>query len=113
MYVRMARFEGGRGDEIDAQIDSIQNDLDAVGRGESSRFLPMQAIELIERMEMLVDRQRGAVSMLLYCRDEDGARELDRIMDGIQPQKEGWGRRVSADVYDLALTEEIGARRAA
>ena len=113
MYVRMARFEGGRGSEIDAQIGSIQSDLEAVGRGEPSRFLPVRAIGLIERMELLVDRQRGAVSMLLYCRDESGARELDRIMDGIQPQNEGWGRRVSSDIYELALTQELGARRAA
>jgi hypothetical protein len=34
-------------------------------------------------------------------------------MDGMSPQREGWGRRVSSDVYEVVLDEALGVRRAA
>jgi len=59
-------------------------------------------------MEMLVDRVQGSAVILLYCDSQAGAREVDRIMDGMWPQREGWGNRVSSDVYELVLDETPG-----
>jgi len=33
------------------------------------------------------------------------AREVDLIMDGMAPQREGWGKRVSSDVYEVVVDE--------
>jgi hypothetical protein len=33
---------------------------------------------------------------------------VDRIMGGMSPQREGWGKRVSSDVYELVLDEATG-----
>ena len=62
---------------------------------------------------MLVDRERGAVAVLVYADTEEQAREIDRIMDGMSPSSDEWGRRVSAEVYEVYLDEAPGLARAA
>jgi hypothetical protein len=113
MFIRLARFEGGSYDDIIAESEEIRRDLDAFRRGEGSKYFSKELVDHVRRMEMLVDRERGSVALLLYCESEADAREIDRIMDGMSPQREGWGRRVSRDVYELALDETLGVRRAA
>jgi hypothetical protein len=113
MFVRTARFEGGRIDDILAETNDIRADIEALNLGESSDRLPKELTDHIRRMEMFVDRQRGSVELLLYCDTEADAREIDRIMSGISPQRPGWGTRVWADVYEVLVDESVGRRLAA
>jgi hypothetical protein len=113
MFIRLVRFEGGRFDDIAAESEEIRNDFDAVGRGEGSKYFPKDLTDRVSRMEALVDRQKGSVAILVYCDSAEDARAVDRIMDGMSPQREGWGKRVSRDIYEVLVDESLGARRAA
>jgi len=108
MYVRIARFEGGSADDIVDEAEDIRRGVAAAGRGENNQSFPKELTDLVARMEMLVDRGQGSAVILLYCESQADAREVDRIMDGMSPQREGWGKRVSSDVYELVLDEAPG-----
>jgi hypothetical protein len=113
MYVRLARFEGGRYDDIRAESEQIRAGLEGASRGEESAYFPKDLVERVSRVEFLVDRESGSVAMLLYCESEGDAREVDSIMDRMSPQRDGWGKRASREIYEVAFDHTVGARRAA
>jgi hypothetical protein len=105
MYARIARFEGGTIDAIVAEAGDVRRGFVAAGGGEKSQYFPKELTDRVGRMEMLVDRERGSIAILLYCDSLADVREVDRIMDGMAPQREGWGKRVSSDVYEVVADE--------
>jgi hypothetical protein len=113
MYVRIARFEGGTAAQIEEEGSRIRRDLEAAGRGEEGPEMPSELTLLAQRIELLVDRERGAATMLVYTETEEQAREVDRIMDGMSPSTSGWGHRVSNEVLEVYLDEAPGLARAA
>ncbi len=113
MFVRIARFEGGSAAQIEEEGARIRADLETARRGEDSSEVPSELALLASRFEMLVDRERGAVAMLVYAETEEQAREIDRIMDGMSPSSGQWGHRVSAEVYEVYLDEAPGLAQAA
>ena len=113
MFVRIARFEGGTTAQIEEEGARIRRDLEAARRGEPGAEVPSELALLASRLEMLVDRDRGAVAMLVYAETRDQLREIDRIMDGMSPSSEGWGKRVSAELYEVFLDEAPGLAQAA
>jgi hypothetical protein len=112
MYVRMAHFEGGTTADIMAEVEEIRSGLRGGGTGGGGYF-PRELTDRVRRAEMHVDREHGRVAILLYCESEADAREVDRIMDGMSPQREGWGTRVSSDVFEVVLDETVRQRKAA
>jgi hypothetical protein len=113
MYVRIARFDGGVGGDIQAEIDLMRSEFDKVRRGEQSDYLPIGLVDATDRVEVLADRASGSVVVLVYCRSEEQAREADRILSGMSPSNAGWGQRTSAGVFEVALDETTRAARAA
>jgi hypothetical protein len=113
MFTRLARFEGGAYDDITAEALELSSKLEAARRGETSEYFPAELVDRLRRVEMLADRDRGSVAMLLYCDDEADCLEVDRIMDGMSPRTAGWGTRVSRDVYEVIDDRVLEARRAA
>ncbi|HTX70036.1 MAG TPA: hypothetical protein VMH50_12975 [Thermoleophilia bacterium] len=113
MYVRIARFEGGTAAHIEEEGSRIRRDIEAARRGEPGPELPRELTLLAQRIEMLVDRERGAATVLVYAETEEQAREIDRIMDGMSPTTEGWGHRVSNEVLEVFLDESPSLARAA
>ena len=113
MYVRIARFEGGSVPEIDAEGVRIRRDIEAFRRGEGGGEVPSELTGLIDRIEMLVDRERGSVAMCVYCDTQEKLREADRIMNEMSPTSEGWGKRVSVDTYELAFDQVLKVAKAA
>ncbi len=113
MFVRIARFEGGTTAQIEEEGARIRRDLEAARRGESGSEVPSELALLASRLEMLVDRDRGAVAVLVYAETEDQVREIDRIMDAMSPSSDGWGKRVSAELYEVFLDEAPGLAQAA
>jgi len=105
MYVRIARFEGGDMDEIEAEGALMRDGIAALRRGEATRELPPRLAEVTSRVEMLVDRRHRAVAVCVYCEREEDVREADSILAGMTPVNKGWGRRVSAEIYEVALDE--------
>ena len=113
MFVRIARFEGGNTAQIEEEGARIRRDLEAARRGEEGPEIPSELALLATRFEMLVDRERGAAVVLVYAETEEQARQIDRIMDGMSPSSGEWGRRVSAEVYEVYLDEAPGLASAA
>ena len=113
MFVRIARFEGGTTAQIEEEGARIRRDLEATRRGESGPEVPSELALLASRLEMLIDRDGGAVAVLVYAETEDQIREIDRIMDGMSPSSEGWGRRASVELYEVFLDEAPGLAQAA
>jgi hypothetical protein len=108
MYVRIARFEGGTADDIVAESEEIRRGITASGRGENDQYFPKELTDRVGRLELVVDRGQGSIAVLVYCDSEADAREIDRIMGGMSPQREGWGKRVSSDIYEVVLDEAPG-----
>ena len=106
MYVRIARFEGGDMDEIEAEGALMKDGIAALKRGETSRELPPRLAEVTSRVEMLYDRRRGSVAVCVYCESRDDVLEADRILESMTPANKGWGTRISADIYEVAMDEE-------
>ena len=113
MYVRIARFEGGTTAQIEEEGARIRRDLEAARRGESGPEVPSDLALLASRLEMMVDRDRGAVAVLVYAETADQVMEIDRIMDEMSPSTDGWGKRVSAELYEVYLDEAPGLAQAA
>ena len=113
MYVRIARFEGGTTAQIEEEGTRIRRDLEAARRGESGPEVPSELALLATRLEMVVDRERGAVAVLVYAETEEQIREVDRIMNEMSPSSGEWGRRVSAEVFEVFFDEAPGLARAA
>jgi len=57
---------------------------------------------------MLFDRHNGNVAVCVYCETRDDAREADSILEGMTPANKGWGKRVSAEIYEVAMDEATG-----
>ena len=113
MYVRIARFDGGVSDDIQAEITLMRREFEAVKRGEQSDYLPIGLVSATDRVEVLSDRDGGSVMVLVYCRTEEEAREADRILSSMSPRNAGWGERTSAGVYEVTLDEATRSERAA
>jgi hypothetical protein len=113
MFVRIARFEGGTTAQIEEEGARIRRDLQAARRGEPGPEIPSELALLATRFEMLVDHDRGAVAVLVYAETKDQIREVDRIMDAMSPSSADWGRRVSAELYEVYLDEAPGLAQAA
>ena len=112
MFVRIARFEGGKAAEIEAEGTRIQRDLGQIG-GRGQGEIPPELARLASRLEMLVDRERGAVAMLVYAKTEDDIRQIDRIMNEMSPSTGEWGRRVSVEIYEVFLDKSPQLAKAA
>jgi hypothetical protein len=108
MYVRIARFEGGDMDEIEAEGALMRDGIAALKRGESTRELPPRLAAVTSRVEMLFDRRNGTVAVCVYCETREQVLEADRILDGMTPANKGWGTRVSVDIYEVAMDESTG-----
>jgi hypothetical protein len=113
MFVRIARFEGGTTPEIEAEGERIQRDLSGTGGGHTPSEIPPELTRLTRRLEMLVDRERGSVALLVYAQTQDQIREIDRIMDDMSPTSSGWGKRVSVETYEVFLDESPELAQAA
>jgi hypothetical protein len=107
MFVRVARFEGGDLAAVEAEIGRMRAGLEGLRRGEAFANLPGELVKATSRIEMALDRGSGAVAVLVYCESEEQARAADRILGQMSPGVEGWGTRVSADLYEIALDETM------
>jgi hypothetical protein len=113
MFVRIARFEGGTTAEIEAEGARIRHDLKAARRGEAGTEVPSELALLASRVEMSIDRERGATAVLVYCETKEQVHEVDRIMKAMSPTSGGWGQRVSAELYEVFIDEATSLAQAA
>lgn len=103
MYVRIARFEGGdrNWNEFAAGVrDSIRNG----GQG-----TPLEtAIDAIQRVMLLVDRESNRGANVVVCETEDDLRRADAALNAVTPAS-GRGARTSVEMYEVVLDEKPSA----
>jgi hypothetical protein len=112
-YSRVAPLRGDWSDGLTRSVPRtcrVCTPIAAAGRGENDQNFPKELTDRVGRLELVVDRGRGFVAVLVYCDSEADAREIDRLMGGMSPQREGWGKRVSSDLYEVVLDEVPGWR---
>jgi len=112
MFARIARFEGGSPEVIERQVDGLRRDLDAAKSGAPVDPSVTGLSNIVDRVLMLVDRDSGVSTMIVFCDTIDKLREADRILDSMSPET-GAGKRVSRDLCEVAVDASPGAARRA
>ncbi len=99
MYIRIARFERGDAD-WDESAKQIGEGIRRGGKG-----TPMEeAIDAVQRVILLVDRENERGASLVFCDTEDDLRRADAALSHMTPVG-GRGTRTSVELYEVALDE--------
>ena len=112
MFARIAHFEGGSPEVIERQVERLRRDLSATQRGAATDPQTVALSRVVDRVVMLVDRANAASTTIVFCDTEEKLHEADRILQEMSPQA-GEGRRVTRDLYEVALDEAPRAQRRA
>ena len=111
MYARVVRFEGGDPAALDKETEAIGRDIDAAKRGEPGTHSE-ELVKTVSRMVALVDHKSGSSAMIIFCDTKEDLLRVDRTFDAMTPSTDT-GRRVSVDLYEVALDETIARAKAA
>jgi len=112
MYVRIARFEGGSAEVIRSEAEEMRKGVEAARHGDPSGHMPSELTRLTRRLEVFADADHGKVAVAVYCSTTEELDEVDRIMAAMSPRESGWGKRVSADTYEVVVDEVTSLRMA-
>ncbi len=102
MYVRIARFEGGERswDDFAAGI------RDTMRRGGAGT--PLEPVAgSIQRLMLLVDRERNQAANMVVCESEEDVRRVDAALNSVTPE-DGRGARTSVEIFEVLLDERPG-----
>ena len=117
MYARLVRFEGAEPGILERELEQMRTQIQAGMSGE-----PMEAAEepggpsgeqmetmrqLIKRVLVLADRDKGSSAMVVFTDTEDEIQQLDAMFNEMSPG-EGGGQRQSVDIYEVAIDERSG-----
>lgn len=92
MYVRMGQFEG-EPDSIDQMVAGIRENL------ENGSTPP--GLEGVQRAMVLVDRDSGKTTSLVFCATEHELRKTDEALNQMTP--EGDTRRTGVELLEVAI----------
>ena len=106
MFVRIARFEGGNPEGIDAEIRRMEESVAAAKRGDWGDM--PEGLKRIKRNLMLVDRKTGNALDLNFCETEDDLRAVDEALNSMSPLSDSSGHRVSVEIYEVGLDSTFG-----
>jgi hypothetical protein len=96
MWVRVARFEGGTAEGLDAEMARSKQVLEELGSG----GLP-PGLEGVTRVMEAINRAEGIGLAVIFCDTEEDMRRADEALNNMSPPAEASGRRVSAGVYEV------------
>jgi hypothetical protein len=101
VWVRVARFEGGTADGLEAEMArSKQHLADAKTGG-----LP-PGLEGVTRVVEGINRAEGTGVALVFCETEEDLRKADQALNDMSPP-EAAGRRVSAGMYEVMTDQDL------
>jgi len=102
MWLRVARFEGGTAEGLDAETARTREQLDhARSAG------PPPGLEGVRRVVEAIDRGSGSAVALIYCDTEEDMRKTHETLDAMSPSSEASGRRASVDIYEIVNDIEL------
>ncbi len=99
MWVRVATFEGGTAEGLDAEMTEIKRQL-------SSGEVP-PGLEGVKRVVDAVNREEGTGVALVFCDTEEELRKADEALNKMSPSSEGSGRRASVGLYEVAIDQDM------
>ena len=102
MWVRIARFEGGTADAIEAETENTKRQL-----AQARTSGPPPGLEGVKRVVEGVDRNRGAGVSLVFCDNEDDIQKAHQALDAMSPSSQDSGRRASVDIYEVVTDEDM------
>jgi hypothetical protein len=102
MWVRVARFEGGTAEGLDAEMaQSRQHLADATTGG-----MPA-GLEGVKRVLEAINRTEGTGVALIFCESEEELRKADQALNDMSPSSEAAGRRVSVGMYEVMTDQDL------
>jgi hypothetical protein len=102
MWVRVARFEGGTAEGLDAEMASTKQSMaDAKTGG-----LP-QGLEGVKRVLEGINRAEGTGISMVFCETEEELRKADQALNNMSPSSDAAGRRVSAGMYEVMVEHDL------
>ena len=102
MWVRVARFEGGTAEGLDAEMAQTKQHLADAGIG----GLPA-GLEDVTRVLEAINRVEGTGISMVFCETEEDLRKADQVLNAMSPSSEAAGRRVSADMYEVITDHDL------
>jgi len=102
MWVRVARFEGGTAEGLEAEMARSKQVLEEVRSG---GLLP--GLEGVTRVLEAINRAEGTGLAIIFCDMEEDMRRADEALNTMSAPAEASGRRVSAGVYEVMHEVEL------
>ena len=99
MWVRVATFEGGTAEGLDAEMEDVKKQLASSG--------PAPGLEGVKRVINAVNREEGTGVALIFCETEDEVRTAHETLNTMSPASQGSGRRASVGLYEIAIDQEM------
>ena len=100
MFARVVTFAGGDPTRVDEVIAAIRDRFDPT---------PTPALADAKSFWMLVDRKRAQILGIALFEDGASLRRGTEALDKLpEPAPEAGGRRISVDVYEVAVSYEPG-----
>jgi hypothetical protein len=98
MWVRVARFEGGTAEGLDAEMAQTKQHL--------AGGLPA-GLEDVKRVLEGINRTEGTGISMVFCETEEALRRADQALNDMSPSSEASGKRVSAGMYEIMTDEDL------
>jgi hypothetical protein len=102
MWVRVARFEGGTAEGLDAEMVQSKEHLEETRTG----VLPA-GLEGVKRVLEAISRREGTGVAMVSCESEEDLRRADQALNEMSPSSEAAGRRVSVDMYEVMTDHDL------
>jgi hypothetical protein len=102
MWVRVARFEGGTAEGLDAEMAQSKQHLEDAKTG----GLPA-GLEGVKRVLEAINRTEGTGVSMVFCETEEDLRKTDQALNAMSPSSEAAGRRVSAGMYEVMTDHDL------
>jgi hypothetical protein len=96
MWVRVARFEGGTAEGLEAEMARSKQLLEEFRGG----GLP-PGFKGVTRVLEAINRAEGSGLAIILCDREEEMRKADEALNNMSAPAEASGRRVSAGVYEV------------
>jgi hypothetical protein len=102
MWVRVARFEGGTAEAIEAETANTKQQL-----SQARTSGPPPGLEGVKRVVEAINRERGAGVSLVFCDSEDDIQKVHQALDAMSPSSQDSGRRSSVELYEVVTDEDM------
>lgn len=110
VYARLVRFEGADRAVMARDIEEMRTQIESESTEDPSGQLDQGQMDmlrqLVKRVLLLADREKGSSAMVVFCETADDVRRLDELFNQMSPS-EGGGQRQSVDIYEVAIDKRF------